>query len=129
MADNPPSKRVYFFGLLRVCMALEGLLCSSDDVLPKHQSVLRATHTLNNPKIISACLGVCHPSIQCVSAERKASCRALGGHLCRQRPWLAMVVLVIVGHWRLMSDQPIVGIVKIVCGSIFFYSYIEPIHY
>ncbi len=50
MADNPPSKRVYFFGLLRVCMALKALLCSSNDVLPQHRSVLRAIHTLNNPK-------------------------------------------------------------------------------
>ncbi len=32
----------------------------------------------------------------------------------------AMVVLVDVGRWRLTSDQPTVGIVKIVYGNIFF---------
>ncbi len=32
----------------------------------------------------------------------------------------AMVVLVDVGRWRLTSDQSTVGIVKIVCGNIFF---------
>ena len=33
-----------------------------------------------------------------------ASCGALGGHFCWQRPWLAMVVLVDVGHWRRTLD-------------------------
>ncbi len=31
-------------------MALKVPLCSSDDVLPQHRSVLRAIHTLNKPK-------------------------------------------------------------------------------
>ena len=31
-------------------MALKALLCSSDDELSQHQSVLRAIHTLNSPK-------------------------------------------------------------------------------
>jgi hypothetical protein len=39
-----------------------------------------------------------------------------------------MVVLVDVGRWRLTSDQSTVGIVKIVYGSIFLYSYIDPIN-
>ncbi len=43
-----------------------------------------------------------------ISAGRKASCGALGGHFRWRQPWLAMVVLVVVGHWRLMSDQPTV---------------------
>ncbi len=70
------------------------------------------------PQIISACSGGCHPSIQRVGAERKASCGALGGHFRRRQLWLAMVVLVDVGSWRLMSDWP--RIVKIIYGSIFF---------
>jgi hypothetical protein len=31
-------------------MALKVLLCSGDDELPQHRSVLRAIHTLNSPK-------------------------------------------------------------------------------
>ncbi len=82
---------------------------------------------LTAPKIISACLRNCCLSICYASVERKASCGALGGHFCWQRSWSAMVVLVNVGRWRLMSDQPTVGIVKIVYGSI-FNSYAYPIH-
>ncbi len=80
-----------------------------------------AIHTLNNPKIIPACLGDCRPSIQHVGAERKSSCGALWGHLCWWQPWSAMVVLVVVVRWRLTSDQPTAGIVKIVYGSIFLF--------
>ncbi len=79
------------------------------------------------PKIIPTCLGGCRPSIWHVGAERKASCGVLGVHFRRQQPWLAMVVLVDVGHWRFTSDQPTVGIVNIVYGSIFF-SYADLIH-
>jgi hypothetical protein len=32
-----------------------------------------------------------------------------------------------VGRWKLMSDRPNVGIVKIVYG-FFFHSYVDPIH-
>ncbi len=53
---------------------------------------------------------------------------ALGGHIRRRRPWSAMVVLVNDGSWRLTSDQPTVGIVKIVYGWIFFNSYLDPIY-
>ncbi len=71
------------------------------------------------PKNISACLGGYHPSIRHVSVERKASCGALRGRFHLQRPWSAMVVLVNVGRWRLTSDRPTVGIVKIVYESFF----------
>ncbi len=50
MGDNPPSKRMDFWGGLRVCMALKALLCSGDDELPQNWSVLRAIYTLNSPK-------------------------------------------------------------------------------
>jgi hypothetical protein len=53
--------------------------------------------------------------------ERKASCGVLGGHFCQWWLWLVVVVLVDVGHWRLTSDQPTVGIVNIVYGSIFLF--------
>jgi hypothetical protein len=100
-------------------MALKALLCSGDDELPQHRSVLRAIHTLNSPqKLYPLAWGVVvYPYV--APAERKASCGALGGHFHRRRSWSAMVVLVDVGRWRLTSDQPNVGIVKIVYGSIF----------
>jgi hypothetical protein len=37
-------------GGVRVCMALKVLLCSGNDALSQHRSVLRAIHTLNSPK-------------------------------------------------------------------------------
>ncbi len=50
MGNNPLSKRMYFGGGLRVCMALKVLLCSGNDESPQHWSVLRAIHTLNSPQ-------------------------------------------------------------------------------
>jgi hypothetical protein len=50
MGDNPLSLRMYFGGGLRVCMALKVLICSGNNALPQHWSVLRAIHTLNSPK-------------------------------------------------------------------------------
>ncbi len=44
-------------GGLRVCMALKAPLCSGDDKLPQHWSVLRAIHTLNSPKNYICLLG------------------------------------------------------------------------
>jgi hypothetical protein len=82
-------------------MALKVLLCSGDDELPQHQSVLKAINTLNSPKNYIRLLGGLH-----VGAERKASCGALGGQFRQRRLWLAMVVLVDVGHWRRTSDRP-----------------------
>ncbi len=72
------------------------------------------------PKIMPTCLGSCCPSI-CwhIKVEGKASCGVLGGHFCQQHPWSAMVVLVIVGCWRLTLDQPTVGILTVIYRSIF----------
>jgi hypothetical protein len=109
-------------------MALKVLLCSGDDALPQHRSFLRAMCTLSSPKVLSACLGGCRPSIQRVGVEHKVSRGALESHFHQRQPWLAMIVLVDVGCWRLTSDQPTVGIVKIVYGSNFFNSYVDPIH-
>ncbi len=81
---------------------------------------------LTAPKIIFACLEGCRLSIRHAGAECKASFGAQGGHFCWRRSWLAMVVLVDVGSWRLTSDRPTVGVVKIVYGSI-YYSYVYPI--
>ncbi len=73
--------------------------------------VFRGPYTPSTvPKIISACSGGYHPSIWRIGTEHKASCGALGGHFPRQRLWLAMVVLVDVGCWRLTSVQPTVDL-------------------
>ncbi len=50
MGDNPPSLRMFFWGGLRVFVALKVFLCSGDDALPQHWSVLKAIHTLNSRK-------------------------------------------------------------------------------
>ncbi len=57
MGDNPPSLRAYSLQGLRVFMALKVLLCSGDDELPQHWSVLRAINTLNSPKKYICLLG------------------------------------------------------------------------
>ncbi len=50
MGDNPPSKRIYFLGLLRVFIALKTLRCCGDSSSPEQRSALRAINTLNPPK-------------------------------------------------------------------------------
>ncbi len=50
MGDNPPSMRIKFLRLLRVCMALKTLQSCGDASLPEQRSALRAIHTLNPPK-------------------------------------------------------------------------------
>jgi hypothetical protein len=42
-------------------MALKALLCSGDNELPQHQSVLRAINTLNSPKNYIRLLGGLSP--------------------------------------------------------------------
>jgi hypothetical protein len=77
-------------------MSLKALLCSGDDTLPYHRSVLRAIHPLNPLKNISACSGGRRPSIEDDGAGRKALYAALGGDFCRRRLWSAIGVMVIV---------------------------------
>ncbi len=50
MGDNPPSKWIYFLGLLRVFMALKTLQCCGNSSSPEQRSALRAINTLNPPK-------------------------------------------------------------------------------
>jgi hypothetical protein len=61
MGNNPPSLRMYSLGGLRVFMALKALLCSGNDELPQHRSVLRAINTLNSPKKYLHLLGGLSP--------------------------------------------------------------------
>jgi hypothetical protein len=73
MDDNPSSLRMYFFGGVRVCMALKALLCSGDDESPQHWSILRSIHTLNSPQNSIRLLRGLLPIIQRVGMECKAS--------------------------------------------------------
>jgi hypothetical protein len=100
-------------------MPLKGLLYSRDDALPQRQSVMRAMHTLNSLKNCIRLLG----GLLSIHSTRQRKAKGLmwgtRGAYPLAGPWSAMVVLVDVGSWRLISDQPTVGIVKIVYGSIF----------
>ncbi len=57
MGDNLLSLRMYFLGGSRVFMDLKALLCSGDDELPQHRSVLGTINTLNSPKSYIHLLG------------------------------------------------------------------------
>jgi hypothetical protein len=61
MGDNPPSLRMYFGGGSRVFMDLKALLCSGNDELPQHQSVLGTINALNSPKSYICLLGGLSP--------------------------------------------------------------------
>ncbi len=127
MGNNPLSLQMYFRGVWGCVWPSK--LSFVLAMMHRHNiGVFWGPYTpITAPKIISSCLGGCCPSIQHFGAECKASCGALGGHFCRRRQWSAMVVLVNVGRWRLTSDLPTVGIVKIFYGSS-FYSYVDPIN-
>ncbi len=90
-------------------------------------SVLRAIHTLNSPHNYICLLGGMPP----IHTLRRRGAQGLTWGT--RGPFLPAAVMVgygcvgDVGHWKLTSDQPNVGIVKIVYRSI-FYSYVDPIH-
>ncbi len=86
--QQPPKLGDIFLGGVEVCMALKTLQCCGN-VHCQNKGALWGPCTYSTTqKKISACLGGCHPSIQSVSAERKASCGVLGGHFCWRWPWL-----------------------------------------
>ncbi len=120
MSDNPPSKQIYF---------LEGwgcvwpLKCSFVPTMMHYHNIgaFWGPYTSSTPqRSISACSASLPLSIGDIGLECKASCGVLGGHFHRVA-MVAMVVLVIVCHWRLRSDWPTVGIIKNVYN-------VDPIH-
>ncbi len=118
---HPPEQASIIFG------GVEGVYCPQRAPLFRQWCIATTseylwghTHPLHPPKLYPLAPGYCNPSIWCIGVEHKASCGALEGYFCWCRPWSAMVVLVVVSHWRLTSDQPTVGIVKTVNGSNFF---------
>jgi hypothetical protein len=99
-------------------MALKALLCSGDVELPHYWSVFRTIHTLNSPQNYICLLGGLLPIY---SICRRGAQGLMWGNFHWWWPWLALVVLVDVGCWRLTSDKPTVEIVKIVSGRFFLF--------
>ncbi len=92
MGGNLSSKRIYFLGVLRVCMALKTLRYCGDASLPEQRSTLRAIHTLSPPKKHIRKLGVLSP------IHLKRWCGAQGLMWGARGPFLlaaAMVVAVV----------------------------------
>ncbi len=90
--DNPPSKWIYFLGLLRVLMALKTLRCCGNSSSPEQRSTLRAINTLNPPQNYICKLGGLSP----IHSTRQ--CRAQGlrwGARGPSPPVAAMVVAVV----------------------------------
>jgi hypothetical protein len=98
-------------------MALKALLCSGNDLLPQHRSVLRAIHTLIPPQKLHPLARWIFPYQAKMSAwSTRPRVSARGAFL----PAAAMAGYGCVGHcWLLEAPVrlPTVGIVKIVYGS------------
>ncbi len=114
-------------GGLRVCMALKALLCSGNDELPQHWSVLRAIHTLNSPKIYIRLLWGLSP------IHRSRRCGVQGLMRCTKGPFLPAAVMV--GFGCVGQCWPMEANVRSIycrnsknCLRRFFISYVYPIH-
>ncbi len=119
--QQPPEQAGTILGVFKGVHGPQSAPLFRQCTSPQHPSVLRAIHTLNTQKITSACSRSCCPSIWCIGMGRKALYGALGAHFCWWRPWLDMVVLVVVSCWRLTSDQTTVGIVKMSMEVFFLF--------
>jgi hypothetical protein len=116
---QPPDKWIQFYGGFRVFMAFKVLLCPGKNASPQHWSIFRATHTLNTPKNYTCLIS----KSSLIKWKHQSRVQGLiwgaRGPFLSAAAMVAMVVLVAVGRWRLMSDRPTVGMVKIVYGRIF----------
>jgi hypothetical protein len=87
---------------LRVCMAIKVLLCSKDEALPQHWSILRAIHTLNSPKNYTRLLK------RFLLIHLTHWCRVQGLMLFTRGPFLPVVAMVGYGCfgqcWSLEAD-------------------------
>ncbi len=119
IGNNPPNKRIQFWGLLRVCMALKTLQCCGNSSLSEQRSTLRAIITLKPPKITSASLGGCNLFIQSIGVERKASCGVLEGHCCLRQPWLWRLWCQLCFVIRLLKSS--INILKLVVCNQYLY--------
>ena len=92
MGERPPEQVHILFQRLSGCMALKTLKCCGNASLPEQRSALMDIHHLTPPKIKTACLGGCPPSVRCTVVGLEASFGALEPF----PPALAMVVMVVV---------------------------------
>jgi hypothetical protein len=110
-------------------MALEILLCSGNDALPQHWSILIAMHTLNTPQNYTCLLGGLSPIH--LTRQRQAQGLMWGARGPFQ-PAAAMVCYGCVGCcWLLEANVRSTyyrNSKKNVYGSDLFYSYVESIH-
>ncbi len=127
MGNNPRASR-YILGGFDAMYGLKVLLCSSNDALPQHRSVLRAIRTLNNPKNCICLLGKYSPIKQrCWSRVQGLMWGARGPFL----PVVATVGYVWVGPcWPLEANVRLIYCKKSknCLRTLFFYSYVDPIH-
>ncbi len=85
-----------------------------------NKGALLGPYTPSTPqKITSASSGGCKLSIRSIGLERKASCGALGGHFCRQQPWLWWLWCQLCFVIRLLKIT--IKIIKLVVCIQFFY--------
>jgi hypothetical protein len=109
-------------------MALKVLICSGNDELPQHRSVLRAIHTLNSPKNY-----ICFPR-ELLPIHLTHWLGAQGLMWGTRGPFLPVTAMVHYGCvgqcWLLEAyvRSPTVGIVKNCLRKYYFYSYVDPIH-
>ncbi len=108
-------------------MDLKALLCSGNDESPQHRSVLGTINALNSPKKYIRLLGALSPIHSMCRRRAKGLVWGTRGPFPLAAAMVGYGCDVDVGRWRRTSDRPTVGIVKIVYGSIIFYSYLHPI--
>ncbi len=125
---QPPKLADVFLGGLRVCMALKGLLCSGDDELPQHWSVLGAIHILISPQNYTRLLGGLSPihwtrwrgaqGLMWGTRGPFLLAAAMVGYGCICWCWL-LKAYVRLTYYRNSKNC---------LGKYFFYSYIDTIH-
>ncbi len=88
IGNFPPSKRIYFWGLLRVCMALKTLRCCGDSSSPEHFE--GHTHPQPPKKLHPLARGVVNYSfkVSAWSARPHVGRSGAISHFCWRRPWL-----------------------------------------
>ena len=107
-ATTPRTSRYILFGWVERVNTpqIAPLFHSGDGNLPHHWSVVRAIHPLHlPPKLYCLAWGVFLHQVKMTVQSAMPICRKPGCNFCQRRPWSAMVVMVVVGCWRLvMSD-------------------------
>ncbi len=125
---QPLQQANIFWGGLMVCMALKALLCSGNDELPQHWSVLKVIHTVNSPKNYTGLLGGLSP----IHSTHRRGAQGLMWDTRGPFPPAAAIV----GYGGVGWCWPLEAYVRLTyCRNsknclqkYFIYSYIDPIH-